>query len=205
MLRAAPRDRRGKARLEHDRRRSQRRGHADDDAAAVGTEIVQFVQSVAAGAGTRQDTARGQSAPVSPRRVTIQERSPRRYAAALVAGVLVGPVDIGIVDIAKSALARVPFLDVTSPLSPTQEAIVWELRIPRVALGALVGATLALAGATYQGVFRNPLADPYLLGVAAGAGLGATLAIAYGPGSGQRYVLPLAAFAGAVLAVGPRT
>ena len=150
-------------------------------------------------------TAREQSAPlVLPRRVTI----PGAFAAtgavvaALLAGVLVGPVDIGIVDIAKSALARVPFLDVTSPLSPTEEAIVWELRIPRVALGAVVGATLALAGATYQGVFRNPLADPYLLGVAAGAGLGATLAIAYGPGSGQRYFLPLAAFAGAVLAVG---
>ena len=150
-------------------------------------------------------TAREQSAPLAlPRRITI----PGAFAAAgvvvaaLLAGVLVGPVDIGIVDIANSALARIPFLDVTSPLSPTEEAIVWELRIPRVALGALVGATLALAGATYQGVFRNPLADPYLLGVAAGAGLGATLAIAYGPGSGQRYFLPLAAFAGAVLAVG---
>jgi iron complex transport system permease protein len=150
-------------------------------------------------------TAREQRAPlVLPRRVTMPGAlaATGAVAAALFAGVLVGPVDIGIVDIARSALARVPFLDVTSPLSPTDEAIVWELRIPRVALGALVGATLALAGATYQGVFRNPLADPYLLGVAAGAGLGATLAIAYGPGSGQRYILPLAAFAGAVLAVG---
>ncbi len=52
---------------------------------------------------------------------------------------------------------------------------------PRVMLAALVGAMLAVAGATYQGVFRNPLADPYLLGVAAGAGLGATIAIAYLP------------------------
>jgi iron complex transport system permease protein len=150
-------------------------------------------------------TAREQSAPlVLPRRVTIPGALAATGAvvAALLAGVLVGPVDIGIVDIGKSALARVPFLDVVSPLSPTNEAIVWELRIPRVALGAIVGATLALAGATYQGVFRNPLADPYLLGVAAGAGLGATLAIAYGPGSGQRYFLPLAAFAGAILAVG---
>ena len=58
-------------------------------------------------------------------------------------------------------------------------------------LAALVGAMLAVAGATYQGVFRNPLADPYLLGVAAGAGLGATIAIAYLPDGlrGQR-VLP---------------
>ena len=69
--------------------------------------------------------------------------------------------------------------------------------MPRVVLGALVGGMLALAGATYQGVFRNPLADPYLLGVAAGAGLGATIAIAYLPEGlrGQR-ALPLAAFVG---------
>ena len=61
---------------------------------------------------------------------------------------------------------------------------------------------LALAGATYQGVFRNPLADPYLLGVAAGAGLGATIAIAYLPDGlrGQR-ALPVAAFVGGSIAV----
>ncbi len=103
--------------------------------------------------------------------------------AALLAGVLVGPVSIGAGDILRSGLARLPFLDVSSPLSAPQEAIVWEIRVPRVALGALVGAMLALAGTSYQGVFRNPLADPYLLGVAAGAGLGATLAIAYGAGA----------------------
>ena len=56
-----------------------------------------------------------------------------------------------------------------------------QLRLPRVILAALVGAALAIAGAAYQGVFRNPLADPYLLGAAAGAGLGATLVIAYSP------------------------
>jgi iron complex transport system permease protein len=150
-------------------------------------------------------TAREQSAPlVVSRRLTVPGALTAilAVAAALLAGLLVGPIEIGIVDIGHSALARVPLLDVTSPLTPAEEAIVWELRIPRVMLGALVGATLALAGATYQGVFRNPLADPYLLGVAAGAGLGATLAIGYGPGSGQSYFVPLAAFAGAVLAVG---
>jgi iron complex transport system permease protein len=120
---------------------------------------------------------------------------------ALLAGVLVGPVDIGIGEIAHSALARVPLLDYETPLSPAEDAIVWELRLPRVALGALVGAMLALAGASYQGVFRNPLADPYLLGVAAGAGLGATIAIAYGPIGADGYLLPLAAFVGAVAAV----
>ena len=57
------------------------------------------------------------------------------------------------------------------------QAIVWELRLPRVLIAALVGAVLALAGASMQGLFRNPLADPYLLGIASGASLGATVAI----------------------------
>jgi iron complex transport system permease protein len=68
-------------------------------------------------------------------------------------------------------------------------------------LGALVGGMLALSGASYQGVFRNPLADPYLLGVAAGAGFGATLVIAYGPAGVDGFVLPLASFAGGIAAV----
>jgi iron complex transport system permease protein len=121
---------------------------------------------------------------------------------ALLVGVLVGPVPIGVGDVGRSALARIPFLDVGSRLDAAREAIVWELRFPRVVLGALVGGMLALAGASYQGVFRNPLADPYLLGVAAGAGFGATLVIAYGPaGAHNGFVLPLASFAGGVAAV----
>ncbi len=72
-----------------------------------------------------------------------------------------------------------------------------------VVLGGLVGAMLAIAGASYQGAFSNPLADPYLLGVASGAGLGATLVVVGAPVIGQipSDLLPLAAFAGAVLAV----
>src|ERR671918_1206220 len=140
---------------------------------------------------------------VAPRRVTLPWTAVAVLAVfvALLAGVVVGPVEIGLGSIVRSALARLPVLDVSSPLSAPEEAIVWELRVPRVALGALVGAMLALAGATYQGVFRNPLADPYLLGVAAGAGLGATVAISYGPVGADGYLLPLAAFAGAMLAV----
>jgi iron complex transport system permease protein len=68
-------------------------------------------------------------------------------------------------------------------------------------LGALVGAMLAPAGASYQGVFRNPLADPYLLGVAAGAGLGATLAVVYLRGIDFQNTLPPAAFVGGAAAV----
>jgi iron complex transport system permease protein len=121
---------------------------------------------------------------------------------AVAVGLLVGPVHVGAGAIGRSALSHLPFLDVASPLTETEEAIVWELRAPRVVLGLLVGGMLAIAGGSYQGVFRNPLVDPYLLGVAAGAGLGATLAIAYAGSAVDHYeLLPLAAFLGAALGV----
>ena len=123
-------------------------------------------------------------------------------ACAALVGLLVGPVDIGVSAIARSAASHLPLLHVHSHLSSTDSAIVWQLRAPRVVLGLLVGGMLALAGGSYQGVFRNPLVDPYLLGVAAGAGLGATLAIAYGGSAVDSYdLLPIAAFAGAGLGV----
>jgi iron complex transport system permease protein len=122
--------------------------------------------------------------------------------AALVIGVLVGPVDLGFGGILSSVGAKLHLPGVSSSLSPTEDSILWQIRMPRVVLGALVGGMLALSGATYQGVFRNPLADPYLLGVAAGAGLGATLAIAYLPeGLRGREALPFAAFLGGGSAV----
>ena len=121
---------------------------------------------------------------------------------ATLLGLALGPVDLGIVAVAREVLSHVPFLGVESSFSDTDDAILWELRAPRVALGLLVGAMLASAGAAYQGVFRNPLADPYLLGAAAGAGLGATIVIAYDVGGGAGVDLrPLAAFAGATLGV----
>ncbi len=124
-------------------------------------------------------------------------------AVAVVVGLAVGPVTIPF-DRAVAELAdRLPLVDVDSGLSPTERAIVWEIRTPRVVLGLLVGAMLAASGAGYQGVFRNPLADPYLLGIAAGAGLGATIAIVTGTGDGLGVFdpIPLAAFVGALLAV----
>jgi iron complex transport system permease protein len=120
---------------------------------------------------------------------------------SLLVGLGVGPVGIGAQGIVESALSHLPFLHVHSPLTSVQEAILWQLRAPRVVLGALVGGMLALAGSAYQGVFRNPLADPYLLGVAAGAGLGATLAIAYGHQHGSGQLVPIAAFVGGLVAV----
>jgi iron complex transport system permease protein len=122
--------------------------------------------------------------------------------AALVA-VLVGPVRLAPGAVLAELAGRLPLVNTRSGLTRQEVAILWELRLPRVVLGGLVGAMLAMAGAAYQGVFRNPLADPYLLGAAAGAGLGATLAIAYGPDTSTWPVdlLPMAAFAGAVAGV----
>jgi len=117
-------------------------------------------------------------------------------------GLFVGPANIGAGPIVREVLSHVPLLGVHSHLSATDSAILWQLRAPRVVLGLLVGGMLALAGGSYQGVFRNPLVDPYLLGVAAGAGLGATLAIAYGGAAVDSLdLLPVAAFLGAALGV----
>ena len=123
-------------------------------------------------------------------------------AAAMLTGLLVGPVDIGAGSIVEAAASHVPFLGVKSHLSAQESAILWQLRLPRVVLACLVGAMLSSAGAAYQGVFRNPLVDPYLLGVAAGAGLGATLVIVYAHGTTlDSDLLPLAAFGGGAMAV----
>src|SRR5207245_3258992 len=105
--------------------------------------------------------------------------------------------------IVRTLLAPIPWFGTPGSVVPGQASILWSLRIPRVVLGVIVGGMLATAGAAYQGVFRNPLADPYLLGAAAGANLGATLAIAFAPGSSLIgvNVVPLAGFVGAALAV----
>jgi iron complex transport system permease protein len=94
---------------------------------------------------------------------------------AVVGGLVIGPTSIGTTRVVGDLFSHVGLGH--STLTSTQSTIVWTIRAPRLALGLLAGAMLSVAGGTYQGVFRNPLADPYLLGVAAGAGLGATFAI----------------------------
>ena len=123
---------------------------------------------------------------------------------AFVAGVSIGPAGMPVGRVALELVDRLPLVNLDSGLDSRQAAILWDIRLPRVVLALLVGATLSVAGGAYQGVFRNPLADPYLLGAAAGAGLGATLVLAFGAqgGWGPFDVLPASAFAGALLAVG---
>ncbi|MFN0027038.1 MAG: FecCD family ABC transporter permease [Acidimicrobiales bacterium] len=112
---------------------------------------------------------------------------------ATVVGVGVGPVAVSPWGIIRELLG----LD--SGLSGQQATIMWDLRLPRVVLGLMVGGVLSLAGGAYQATFRNPLADPYLLGVAGGAGFGATAVIvSSGPTGGW---VPVGAFVGAVAAM----
>jgi iron complex transport system permease protein len=120
--------------------------------------------------------------------------------AAVVGGLVIGPTPIGVSRVVGDVFSRLGIGH--STLTSLQSTIVWQLRAPRMVLGLLAGSMLAVAGGTYQGVFRNPLADPYLLGVAAGAGLGATFAIVQtGGGISTPTWTPLLAFVGAIGAV----
>jgi len=123
-------------------------------------------------------------------------------AVALLAAVVLAAFASGKFSVAPGELWRAVAARLTgaqSGLPAAVETVVWSIRLPRVAAGLLVGMALAAAGAAYQGMFRNPLVSPDILGVSAGAGLGAVVAIYLG--------LPIAAvqalaFAGGLLAVG---
>ena len=119
-------------------------------------------------------------------------------AAALLIACLLG-VGFGPVNLNFGSIIRT-LLGLPNGLQDEDRTLLLQLRLPRVVLGALVGAALATSGAVYQSVFRNPLADPYLLGAASGAGLGATIAITNGGGN-LHALLPIFAFLGGVLAV----
>jgi len=106
--------------------------------------------------------------------------------------------------VAHLLLARLSPFPATLNYPEMFTTILFDIRLPRVALMGLTGAALSAAGATYQGLFRNPLADPYLVGVASGAGLGATIIISMGlPVTGLGLMaVPVGAFLGGVLTVG---
>src|SRR5207244_12532636 len=104
---------------------------------------------------------------------------------SMILAIGIGPVSIHPIALIQSALSHVPFLHVRSHLDPVQSAVLWQVRAPRIVMAALVGGMLAIAGSAYQGVVRNPLADPYVLGVAAGAVVVAAEVIAHGTTCGD--------------------
>ena len=121
--------------------------------------------------------------------------------AAVLVSALVGAADLNPLATMAALADRIPFVRLPSGLGPLGQAVLFQIRLPRIVLGAMVGGLLAVAGAGYQGVFRNPLVDSGMLGASAGAGLGATIAIVYLTGIGPATV-PVAAFVGSLAGVG---
>lgn len=136
-------------------------------------------------------------------------RSPRRYrllllalavalALSCVASLAFGAAQVELERVLAILGQRLFGLAPELAVSTAQDSIVWQLRAPRVLLGALVGAGLALVGGALQAVTRNPLADPHLLGVSSGAAFGAVIVVLYLGEYAGLLSLPLAAFAGAL-------
>jgi len=124
--------------------------------------------------------------------------------ASITLSVMIGPVSIRPDIVWKIALSNLPYLDsyVEMEWTKPQGQIIWEIRFPRVLLGAVVGAGLAVVGVAIQALVRNSLADPYILGVSSGASVGATLVIILGAFSlFGHYALSFAAFTGSLLSV----
>lgn len=140
------------------------------------------------------------------------ERATRRHVFVVVAltflvlvlsvmAVGVGPVAISPETVAR-VVARELGMPITQTWSASDQSIVWLIRLPRVILGVFVGAALAMAGVAVQALVRNPLADPYLLGISSGASTGAAASILFGVGSGLGAItLTGSAFVGAVGAI----
>ena len=112
----------------------------------------------------------------------------------------IGSTHISLYTTGMILIDKLPFIELAPSWAASAETIIIDIRLPRIILAALVGAALSVAGTTYQGLFRNPLADPYLIGVAQGAGLGAVIGFLL-PVSWQIATIPLLAFAGAIIAV----
>ncbi len=118
---------------------------------------------------------------------------------SLVLGVVIGPVPIPLGETAQIIWAQIGFSG-SDAINAAHRLIIGQVRLPRALTGALVGLILGISGTVMQGIFRNPLADPYLLGIASGASAGAALVIALHLESGP-FILPLGSFIGGAIAV----
>jgi iron complex transport system permease protein len=132
---------------------------------------------MAAGTLPRDIEAHGLAAWVRARPITVGLVATVMLLLTLVLGVGLGSVRIGPSETIAVILFRTLGLDIGVTWTPATEAIVWDLRLPRVLTAMLIGCGLAVAGATFQGLLRNPLADPYVLGTASGAAVGAAIAV----------------------------
>lgn len=122
----------------------------------------------------------------------------------LTAAVAMLSLSIGQYEVRVSAVAGVLLQGLGLPgpdFTPGDKAIVWFVRLPRVLIALMVGAALAMSGAVMQGLFSNPLADPGIVGISAGASTGAVVAIALGFTTGNMLMMPAFAFCGSILAV----
>ncbi|MCX7621979.1 MAG: iron chelate uptake ABC transporter family permease subunit, partial [Acidimicrobiales bacterium] len=119
-------------------------------------------------------------------------------AGSVVAAVMIGPVPIPASTVLQSIASHLGLG--TSTAEPRLDGIAWDLRLPRVLTAAVCGMGLAGVGAVMQGVTRNPLADPYLLGLSSGASLGAVAVVALGIGAVGSPTLAIGAFIGATVA-----
>lgn len=128
---------------------------------------------------------------------------PILLSAIALAIVIVIATGIGSVRISPIDATQSIWHGLTANLTTTTDTIIWKIRLPRVLLAGFVGAALSLSGLAYQGIFRNPLADPYLLGSASGAGFAATVVLIYAANYPllAQIGVPLAAFIGALLSV----
>ena len=119
-----------------------------------------------------------------------------------IAGISLGAVSIPTVEIMKIMVSLIPGVN-NQGLVPEYETIITTMRLPRVVIVAMVGAGLALAGATFQGLFRNPMADPYVIGVSSGASLGAVCSMLFQAvlNIPLHYGIPVFAFSFAIITI----
>jgi iron complex transport system permease protein len=122
------------------------------------------------------------------------------WALVAVLSSTIGPAEISFGECISILCSRLPWVSAEN-VSEVHETIIFRVRLPRILMASLVGASLAVAGAVFQGLLRNPLAEPYILGVSSGAAVGATVAMVVGLGTVGFVFVPALAFIGALIAM----